>query len=83
MKAPEVHASVRGDVALRNYDAVHITQWVWSLLTMRGVPELASCVYVHVQLDLCRASAISQLDYNIDIQAGYLSSYLPISKTYS
>ena len=25
---------------------VHITQWVWSLLTKRGMPELAACVRV-------------------------------------
>ena len=41
MKAPEVHASVMSTACA--YTHVHITRWVWSLLTtMHGVPELAS-----------------------------------------
>ena len=34
---------------------VCITQWVWSLLIIHGVPKLAGCVVrvcVHVELDL-------------------------------
>ena len=36
-------------VCAHNYDACANYMMVWSLLTKRGVPELAS---VHVQLDL-------------------------------
>ena len=63
-----------------NYDAcAYYTMGVVG----RGVPELAACVRARRVGSRGRASAISQLDYNVDLQAGYLSSCIPVNKSYS
>ena len=69
MKAPEVHASVMCTVCAYNYDAcAYYIMGVVSFNQARHARAgcVCACTYSWIS---CKASAISQLDYNIDLQA--------------